>query len=109
MWIDIRYAVRMLRKTPAFTAVAVITLALGIGANTAIFTVVNKLLLRPLPYADPSRLALLFADRRGELQGYSYLRYNLLSQRSHAFSGVAAFASDTFNLTGRGDPGTAFG
>ena len=94
----------MLAKSPGFALVAILTLALGIGANTAIFTVANTLLLRPLPYADPGRLALLFADRRGELQGFSYLRYNLLSEHSRSFSSVAAFASDTFNLTGRGDP-----
>jgi putative ABC transport system permease protein len=104
MWTDLRYAFRMLAKSPAFAVVAILTLALGIGANTAIFTVANALLLRPLPYADPSRLALLFADRRGQLQSFSYLRYTLLREQTHSFSGVAAFASDTFNLTGRGDP-----
>ena len=104
MWIDVRYAVRMLAKSPGFPLVAILTLALGIGANTAIFTVANTLLLRPLPYTNPSRLALLFADRRGQLQGFSYLRYSLLRDQTRSFSGVAAFASDTFNLTGRGDP-----
>jgi putative ABC transport system permease protein len=94
----------MLGKSPAFAAVAILTLALGIGANTAIFTVANTLLLRPLPYSDPGRLVLLFADRRGQLQGFSYLRYTLLREQTHSFSGVAAYASDTFNLTGRGDP-----
>jgi putative ABC transport system permease protein len=104
MWTDIRYALRMLGKSPAFAAVAILTLALGIGANTAIFTVANTLLLRPLPYADPGRLVLLFADRRGQLQGFSYLRYTLLREQTRSLSAVAAFASDTFNLTGRGDP-----
>jgi putative ABC transport system permease protein len=94
----------MLGKSPAFAAVAILTLALGIGANTAIFTVANTLLLRPLPYADPGRLVLLFADRRGQLQGFSYLRYTLLREQSHSFAGLAAYASDSFNLTGRGDP-----
>jgi putative ABC transport system permease protein len=94
----------MLGKSPAFAAVAILTLALGVGANTAIFTVANTLLLRPLPYSDPGRLVLLFADRRGQLQGFSYLRYTLLREQTHSFSGVAAYASDTFNLTGRGDP-----
>ena len=94
----------MLGKSPAFAAVAILTLALGIGANTAIFTVANTLLLRPLPYADPGRLVLLFADRRGQMQGFSYLRYTLLREQSRSFAGLAAYASDSFNLTGRGDP-----
>jgi predicted permease len=97
----------MLWKNPAFALVAIATLALGIGANTAIFSVTNALLLRPLPYAHPERLAMVYAakpDSLGAVLPFSYSRAEFLREKSRAFSGFAAFTSENFNLTGRGDP-----
>ena len=102
---DIAYAARMLRRQPGFTAVAVLTLALGIGANTAVFTVVNGVLLRPLPYADPDRLVLLLYGRPGRIsQWLSPLNYRDFVGQSAAFQDAAAYTPVTGNLTGTGDP-----
>ena len=104
---DLRYALRLLGKDFGFSAVAVLTLALGIGANTAIFTVVNAVLLRPLPYPQSKRLVLLYARdaKRPTGQGsFSMIRLNQLRSQSRSFSNVAGFCSDTFNLTGVDQP-----
>lgn len=104
---NIRYAGRMLLKSRGFALVAIVTLALGIGANTAIFSVANALLLRPLPYAHPERLVLVYAaraDAAGAIQPFSFPRATFLGEKSRAFSGFAPFTSENFNLTGRGDP-----
>ena len=104
---DVKFGARMLAKNYAFTIAAVVTLALGIGGNTAIFTVTNALLLRALPYKDPGRLVMLNSVHRGSAdQGadFSLNRYELIRDRNHSFSGVAVWAIDSFNLTGRGEP-----
>src|SRR5688500_3483043 len=104
---DLRYGLRMLVKNPGFTAVAVIALALGIGANTAIFSVVNTVLLRPLPYKDPERLVMVFEDSRAH--GYprdtpTAANYIDWRDQNQVFESMAAIAGGSFNLTGVGDP-----
>ena len=102
---DLRYGIRGLLKRPGFTAVAIVTLALGIGANTAIFSVVNAVVLRPLPYADPDRLVTLWetipgSDRRSVAPG------NFFDWRSQneTFQDMAATFNGNFNLTSDGEP-----
>lgn len=104
---DLRYAVRMQLKNPAFTIIAIIALALGIGANTAIFSVVNTVLLRPLPYKDPERLVMIWED--SSRHGYprdTPAAANFVDWRdqSQSFEGMAAIADTSFNLTGSGEP-----
>jgi len=102
---DLRYTFRMLRRQPGFTTVAIATLALGIGATTAVFTVVNGVLLRPLPYRDPDRLVQLFHGRNGRLSmTYSPPNYRDVTTDSGAFAGAAAIAPSSSNVTGLGDP-----
>jgi len=104
---DLRYALRVLAKNPGFTAAAILTLALGLGANTAIFTVANSVLLRPLPFAHPERLLLVSlaaSENHSELSPMSWLRYTTIRDRNRSFSGIAAFTNETFSLSGHGDP-----
>jgi putative ABC transport system permease protein len=106
MFGDLKYAFRILAKSPAFTAIAVATLALGIGANTAIFSVANALLLRALPYPHADRLVLVSGGdfvRDGGYGRLSYPFFRLVRDHSRSYSTVAACIYDTFNLTGRGD------
>jgi putative ABC transport system permease protein len=102
---DVRYAIRMLAKRPAFTAVAVLALTLGIGANTAIFSVVNAVLLRPLPYPHPERLMLLWGvrDDRGHLNA-SYPDFADFRDQSQTLDYVAAYQPTGILLTGGDEP-----
>ena len=107
LWQDLRYAARMLRRSPAFTAVAVLTLALGIGANTAIFSVVNAVLLCPLPYREPGRLVELWGNVKRatvERRGASYPDYQDWRGQSRSFETMAAFDGASFTLTGVDEP-----
>src|SRR5204862_4878036 len=102
---DVRYAVRMLAKSPGFTLVAVLTLALGIGANTAIFSAVNAVLLKPLPYPGSDRLVQVMSTGfRGVRFGVSFPDLHDLRALSQDFTGVAAVRTQRHNLTGAGDP-----
>ena len=101
LWQDFGFGLRMLAKRPVFTAVAVLMLALGIGANTAIFSVVNGLLLRPLSYVESERLVLLSErNREGQRESASYPNYADWRSRTQSFEGMAIGWPQTFTLTG---------
>lgn len=106
---DIKYGIRTMRRSPSFTIVAVFTLALGIGANTAIFSVVNAVLLRPLPFAEPARLVRVWhvppAKSFPGLTRFAVSAANYLDWRAqnHTFENMAIFTGGSFILTGRGD------
>jgi putative ABC transport system permease protein len=105
LWQDVRYGARMLLKSPTYTAIAVAALALSIGANTAVFSAVNTLLLRPLPLKDLDRLVLSQALREGfDPYESSLLELQAFQQRSHSFVSIGAARQRSFNLIGRGEP-----
>src|SRR5262249_2075983 len=104
---DIRYAIRLCVRTPGFTVVAVLALALGIGANTAIFTIVNAVLLERLPYKDPQRLVAVWEEnsrrpgRANTVSPGNYLRWR---ERAAAFDDLVGLVDTRIALTGSGDP-----
>jgi predicted permease len=101
---DVRYSVRALRHAPTFTAVAVVTLALGIGANTAIFSVVDAVLLRPLPVDEPERLVALYRGPSGSSKTFSYQEYQDYRAERAAFEAMAAWGGGSrFWFRGTGD------
>jgi putative ABC transport system permease protein len=102
---DLRYAGRSLRRRPGFTALALAALALGIGANTAIFSIVNTVLLRPLPVAEPDRVVIVHENKReaGEDTMVSALNYHAWKERSRSFSEVSAVGYEYYTVTGAGD------
>ncbi|HEY2138923.1 MAG TPA: ABC transporter permease, partial [Chthoniobacterales bacterium] len=106
-WQDLRYAARMLARTPAFTIIAVLALALGIGANSAIFSVVNKVLLQPLPFKNPNELVIIWENAthlgfpKNTPSPANFIDWR---DQSTLFTGMAAMAPKDFNLTGQGEP-----
>src|SRR6185295_4679018 len=99
---DLRYGVRTLTKARGFSALAVVTLAVGIAATTGVFSIVNTVLLKPLPFADPDRLFMLYREnpKRGAGQGpFSYSAYQTVARHARSLSGVAAVAYEPFTLT----------
>jgi putative ABC transport system permease protein len=101
---DLRFGWRMLRKNPGFSLSAIAILALGIGANTSIFTITSALLLRPFPYPDPQQLVAIDVHSGEVNNGVTLVRYEMLRDHNRSFQQVAVFANDNFNLTGHGEP-----
>src|ERR1700730_15636366 len=105
LWHDLRYGARMLLKNPGITFVVILALGLGIGANTAIFSVVNAVLLRPLPYEESDRLVFL-NERSPTLDEMSIAYPNFVDWRAqnHVFEKIGVYNRSSYNLTGSGDP-----
>src|SRR5689334_20725084 len=102
---DIRYAIRMLLKAPAFVAVAVLTLALGIGANTALFSIVSGVLLNPLPFRQSDHLVSVYTRSKDfDRSSISYPNFLDWVRNNRSFTDLAAFRQDSFELTGLGEP-----
>ena len=101
---DVRYGLRMLRKNPGFTTIALLTLALGIGANTAVFSIVNGVLFNPLPFPNSDKLVMLFESKPNFKEGsISYPNFLDWQRDNHVFTSIAAYRPDSFSLTGSGE------
>src|SRR5215468_1149163 len=104
---DLRHALRMFATSPGFVVVTSVTLALGIGANTAVFSVIDAVLLRPLPYADPDRIVVINETPekgRAERWEMSYPNFADVRTQARAFDALAAYRADSLILTGAGEP-----
>src|SRR5438309_1467632 len=106
LWQDLRYGARMLLKSPSISIVVILALALGIGANTAIFSVINSVLLRPLPYDQADRL--LFLNERSRVMdemSISYPNFTDWRNQNHVFEKIGVYNRGSYNLTGSGEAG----
>ena len=101
---DVRFNTRVLRKNPAFMVAAVITLAIGIGANTAVFSVTNALLLRPFPFHDPQSLLAVNTSNKTSDRPTNLVRYEFLRDHNQSFASMAVWTNDDMDFTGRGEP-----
>src|ERR1017187_3423662 len=102
---DLLYAIRTLRRSPAFATIAILTLALGIGANTALFSVVNGVLLNPLPYPHSEQLVAVYGETPGFARGpVVYLNFLDWQRAARTFSSMAMYRNQDYNFTGRAEP-----
>ena len=111
-WQDLRYGLRMLAKNPGFTAIAVLTLALGIGANTAIFSILDAVFLKPLPFPEPGRLVAIWGtdSKNGEFhRSISYPDFEDFRDQNSTLDSLAAYTDGTLTLTGNGEPAQIHG
>src|SRR5579864_771168 len=103
-WQDVRYGLRVLSKSSGFAIIAILTLALGIGVNTALFSIVNGVLLNPLPFPNPDQLAVLHESKPNfEGGSISYPNFRDWQKDNHSFSALAISRSNAFTLTGTGE------
>src|SRR3954470_5240877 len=116
LWQDLKFGARLLAKTPGFTVIAALSLALGIGANTTIFTLVNAVLLNPLPVQDPAQLVSVWTtDERNQNDAFGFLQtspmnFKDLREKNEVFSGLTGHAGIPMNITGgTGEPEQIFG
>ena len=102
---DLRHALRMLRRSPGFTSVSVLTLALAIGATTAIFSVVYGVLLRPLPYSDPGRIMAIFeVNTQGTWSRLADPNFDDFRDQNHSFQAIAKYSADIASVSGGSQP-----